>query len=233
MRSTIVGAALLVEFYDELPEVGPNARPAARNARRKALEKFHKQAAERYTEGTLLRLLQNEEARTRRAAILALGMIGTMACNRSVAARLRDSDRQVRLLGANTLWSIWFRADSAENSQELQRLLQLEDSGQMLAGLTALIKKAPRFAEAYNQRAIVWFRLEEYHKAVADCERALERNPFHFGAQSGMAQSFMKLRKPRQALRAFRNAYRLHPGLEGVEQTIRALEEALGEEGKR
>jgi Tfp pilus assembly protein PilF len=131
------------------------------------------------------------------------------------------------------LWSIWFRADTPENNQELQRLLRVEKSQDMLAGLTALIKRAPRFAEAYNQRAIVYFRLEEFHKAVTDCEKTLELNPYHFGAQSGLAQCYMKLRKPRQALKAFRNAYRLHPGLEGVEQTIRALEDALGEEGRK
>lgn len=228
-----MGTPLLVEFYDELPDVRANARPAARTARRKAVEKFHKQAAERYNEGTLLRVLQSEDSRARRAAALALGTLGTMAANRHVAARLRDSDRQVRNLAVSTLWSIWFRAASAENVRELQRLLQLEDTSEMVRGLTALIKKAPRFAEAYNQRAIALFRVQEYHKAIADCERTLERNPFHFGAHSGMAQCYMKLRKPRQALRAFRNAFRIHPGLDGVEDTIRALEEALGEEGKR
>jgi hypothetical protein len=48
-----------------------------------------------------------------------------------------------------------------------------------------------------------------------------------------MAQCFMKLHKPRAALRAFRNAFRINPGLEGIEDTIRALEDVLGEEGKK
>ena len=77
------------------------------------------------------------------------------------------------------------------------------------------------------------FRLGEYQKSVADCAAVLRLNPCHFGAQSGMAQSYMKLKKPRAALRAFRNALRINPGLEGVEETIRALEDVLGEEGRR
>ena len=40
-----------------------------------------------------------------------------------------------------------------------------------------LIKKAPAFAEAYNQRAILYFRAGEYQKAIADCETALKLNP--------------------------------------------------------
>ena len=35
------------------------------------------------------------------------------------------------------------------------------------------------------------------------------------------------------ALKAFRHALRINPGLDDVEQAIRALESALGEEGKR
>jgi tetratricopeptide (TPR) repeat protein len=80
---------------------------------------------------------------------------------------------------------------------------------------------------------VVHYRLGQYQKSIADCERTLKLNPYHFGAQSGMAQCFMKLHKPRAALRAFRNAFRINPGLEGIEDTIRALEDVLGEEGKK
>jgi hypothetical protein len=43
----------------------------------------------------------------------------------------------------------------------------------------------------------------------------------------------MKLRKPRAALKAFRNAFRINPNLEGIEDTIRTLEDVLGEEGRK
>ena len=58
-------------------------------------------------------------------------------------------------------------------------------------------------------------------------------NPYHFGAQSGMAQCYMHLRKAKAALKAYREAFRLNPNLEGVEAAIRDLEKALGEEGKK
>jgi cytochrome c-type biogenesis protein CcmH/NrfG len=44
-----------------------------------------------------------------------------------------------------------------------------------------------------------------------------------------MAQCYLNLRKHRAALKAFRHALRLNPSLEGVADTIRALENALGE----
>jgi tetratricopeptide (TPR) repeat protein len=128
---------------------------------------------------------------------------------------------------------LWFRADSEANNAELQRLMRMRDPKKALVGFESLIKNARSFAEAYNQRAIVHFRLEQFENSISDCETVLRLNPHHFGAQSGMAQCYLKLRKPKAALRAFKNALRINPNLEGVEETIRALQEVLGEEGKR
>ena len=111
--------------------------------------------------------------------------------------------------------------------------MRVTDPAKALTGLSALIRKAPKFAEAYNQRAILYFRLEKYQRSVSDCEAAIQLNPHHFGAQAGMGQCYMKLKKPKAALRAFRSAIQINPGLEGVEETIQFLENALGEEGKK
>jgi tetratricopeptide (TPR) repeat protein len=111
--------------------------------------------------------------------------------------------------------------------------MRIREPKEALPSFDALLKKAPSFAEAYNQRAILYFRMEDYPKSIADCETVLKLNPWHFGAQSGMAQCYLKQHKPKAALKAFRNALRLNPNLEGVEETIRTLEEVLGEEGKK
>jgi tetratricopeptide (TPR) repeat protein len=234
-RGAEVGKALLVEYYSELPRRRPgDENPQAWAARlQQGLEKFKAQVEARYTEGTLQRLLDSSDVRARRAAVLALGMLGSMKSNKLVARMLRDEDRTVQQLATDAAWSLWFRAGSEDEAQELRRLMRTQDPTKAVAGLTVLIKKAPRFAEAYNQRAILHFRLEDYQKSIADCERVLKLNPVHFGAQAGMAQCYMKLQKPRAALRAFRAALRINPHLDGVEETIHFLEDALGEEGRR
>jgi tetratricopeptide (TPR) repeat protein len=156
-----------------------------------------------------------------------------MQSNRALAGLLRDSDPNVRSVASNAIWWLWFRADTPETAQLLQRLTRMGNRDKALAGLDGLIRRSPTFAEAYNQRAILYFRCAEYLKSIADCRAALRLNPFHFGAHSGMAQSYMKLRKPRAALRAFRMAFRINPSLQGVRETIRALEDVLGEGGKK
>ncbi len=229
-----MGAALLVEYYQRMPT--RRTKDDAETWRKRYEEgrqKFLNLARARYMEGTLLRLLETGDVRARRAALLALGKIGGMDANDAAAARLQDEDAEVRQLAAEALWGLWFRADSDENNQELQRLVRQRDRDRALAGLNQLIEKAPRFAEAYNQRAVVFFRMKQFERSIADCEKALQLNPCHFGALAGMAQCFVQQRKPRAALKAFRAALDVNPNLAGVAESIRALESALGEEGRK
>src|ERR1019366_4811989 len=154
-------------------------------------------------ESTLERLLYSHDPDVRQAAILALGMMGSIKVNAAVAARLRDEDPTARQLASDALWAIWQRADVPENNQELQRLMRLVaaegDPEEVLAGFEALIRKSPRFAEAYNQRAVYHFLRGDYAKSIADCEKTIRLNPYHFGAASGMGQCFMKQKKLRAA----------------------------------
>jgi tetratricopeptide (TPR) repeat protein len=235
-----VGVSYLLQYYKEMPQRRPGEKTPAWAVRlQEGLRVYKKKVAARYTEGTLQRLLESDHARTRRAAVLALGLTGTLQSNKAVAQLLHDEDARARRLAVDALWLLWFRADKPANNRELQRLIRLAndkeegDPDQALAGLNALIKKAPRFAEAYNQRAILHFRAGRYDKAIADCETVLKLNPYHFGAASGMAQSYWKSNKPKAALKAYRAAYHINPGMEDVSEAIRYLESVLGDEGKK
>jgi tetratricopeptide (TPR) repeat protein len=222
---------LLVEFYRQLPERDNEDSDTWLVRFHAAVNTFRKKVAGRYSEGTLLRLLE-QEGETRRAAVLALGLLGSMVSNRALANCLHDEDEKICDLAGNAMWAIWFRGDNEDDAQELQRLVRLKDRGKMLAGLDALIERAPGFAEAYNQRAILYYQMKYYERSVADCERTLGLNPCHFGAQVGMAQCLLQLGRQRAALKAFRATLRLHPTMPGVAETIRALEEALDDRGR-
>jgi tetratricopeptide (TPR) repeat protein len=245
---------LLVEFFNVLPEDAlrgqgdwPTGRfhadkDASRSSkgratggkarRRAAIHVFRKQVQERYNEGTLLRLLQSADITARRAAIFALGLLGSPAANDALAACLHDEDEDAAYLAGEALWNLWFRGDNPGHSDELYRLARLRDTEKALAGLNELIVRAPRFAEAYNQRAILYYRMEQYDRAAADCETTLRLNPHHFGAQSGLGGCYLGMRKHRAALKALRTALRMNPRLESIAETVRALENTLGEDGR-
>jgi tetratricopeptide (TPR) repeat protein len=228
-----VSVALLVEYYQQLPVRRPKEDTEKWRARLQAgLEAFKKQVLARYNEGTLLRLLHSPEVRARRAALHTLSLIGTLEAGAELTVCLNDDDADLRQLAVDALWSIWFRADSEANASELKRLVGLKDRAKALAGLDQLITRSPAFAEAYNQRAILLFRTRQFDRAIADCEKVLELNPYHFGAQAGLGQCYLQLRKHRAALKAFRAALRLHPHLEGIADAVRNLEKALGDDKK-
>ena len=95
------------------------------------------------------------------------------------------------------------------------------DDAQALAALDDLIAEAPNFAEAHNQRAILFFRRGEFARSVSDCQQALRLNPYLFGAAAGMGQCYLKLKKPRAALRAFRQALEINPSLDHLRDAVR------------
>jgi tetratricopeptide (TPR) repeat protein len=230
-----VGNALILEFYQDIPERRFEDNPLEWRIRyQAACESYRKQVGGRYNEGTLLRLLvTTEDVPTRKACLLALGLLGTMkGSNRAISDWLHAEDPDLRQLAAESLWQLWFRGAGEQAHLELQKAIRKRDRARALAALGTILEKYPSFAEAYNQRAIVYFRNQEWAQAAADCQRAIALNPQHFGALSGLGQCLVELRKTRAALRAFRQALKIHPGLEDVEETVRALENRLGDDKK-
>ncbi len=206
--------SLLVDYYEAF-------------LRDQDIEAFRRNVSTRYNEGTLARLLQAGEVQARRASVLALGLYGGFGSNAAVARGLRDSDPTVRTLADNALWAIWFRADSFENNEALERIRSLVNRRRLDDAINEadkLIARAPGFAEAYNQRAIAHYFLGQFVESVEDCKLVLERNPYHTGALSGMGQGLLQLGRRDEAIRTFRRALRIQPYNTGLRQTIADLE---------
>jgi tetratricopeptide (TPR) repeat protein len=194
----------------------------------KDMEAFRDRVESRYGEPDLCRLLADcPGATTRRAAVVALGALGTFPRSNPVLGRaLRDPDPVVRQLAEDALWSVWFRADTPDNNLALMDVIRAVGRGDLEradALASRLIVAAPRFAEAYNQRAIVAFQQGRFADSARDCDRVLELNPYHFGALSGLAQCQLQLDRPTQAVETLRRASRLQPYNTGIKESIRRI----------
>ena len=194
---------------------------------------FVKAVAERYTLGTLSRLALGGNQVVRRAATMAVGFLGDYRQNAILGRALSDSDRGVRLLADSGIRQLWRRDGNRRQQDMLARLCRLNQNDQYeqsIVAATELIDQAAHFAEAWNQRAVAYFALQQFEDAANDCHQTLELNAYHFGALVGMGHCYLQLEEPVAALENFRRALVLNPDLEDVRGRIEKLERTL--EGK-
>jgi tetratricopeptide (TPR) repeat protein len=184
---------------------------------------FVREVSSLYTNGTLQRLSIHASREVRRASVLALGFLGDYDANHALGHALLDDDRTVRSLAENGIRTIWARAGSDSERQELGAIIRL-NAAQMhrdaIAKATKLIDRAPWFAEAWHQRAVAHVAMGRLIESIRDCHQTLEINPYHFVAATSMGQTYLQLENPVSALECFRRALRLNPGLEGVRAQV-------------
>lgn len=187
---------------------------------------------ERYTIATLQRLVASDSRLTRRAAALAIGLVGGYESNRALARALHDPDQGVRLLADNGIRELWLRDGGDVEQQRLRvvsrlNLSQRYDEAEEAA--TELIHDAPWIAETWSQRALAYFQLQEFEKSANDCQQTLDLNSYHFNAAVGMGHCYLAMHEPAAALAQFRRALRINPNLETVQAQISQLRRALEE----
>ncbi|MBC7515998.1 MAG: tetratricopeptide repeat protein [Alkalinema sp. FL-bin-369] len=127
---------------------------------------------------------------------------------------LKDNEQKVRESAVRELWQRWFEQKGILGVQLLNRsrlLIEAGDTDQAEMVLTQLIESMPDFAEAWNQRAILYFMEHRYRKSVSDCQQTTRLNPFHFGALHGMGLSHLRLQEYGLAAQAFRQVLELQP----------------------
>ncbi len=129
---------------------------------------------------------------------------------------LTAPDEQNANAAAATLWQLWLTAPDAEAQDLLDRAIKRREAYDLALSetlLDRLIRYCPTYAEAFNQRAFTRFLRDDYDGALKDIETVLSTHPYHFGALSGQAMSYMRQGRPERAQRALRRAVKVHPFL--------------------
>jgi tetratricopeptide (TPR) repeat protein len=126
------------------------------------------------------------------------------------------TDEAAARQAADRIWLFWFEAPDKQ-AEELMREAQdrrsMHDFVPALALLDQLVKDAPDWAEAWNQRATIRFLVGDYTGSLADIDRVLALEPKHFGALSGEALILQRLGREEEAQAVLRKAVKINPFL--------------------
>ncbi len=145
---------------------------------------------EKPTPAGLVSLLAAPDPSAVRAAVLYLGMYGTMRESAVLALCLHHEDAGVVQLAEHCLWSLWMQAGSADGNRRLASgigYLETGDSRAAVRTFDALVAAEPDFAEAHFQRGLalsMMERVEEAEQAIP-AGAAAESVPLRCGGGSG------------------------------------------------
>ena len=184
----------------------------------------------------LLRRLQIGSKQDRLEACQRLAELGTGPIVSILVQRLTaEESQEVRQAVEVTIWSIFHRHEDSQVRQlmEVGTALMAAPNGLARARevFSEMIQMDGNFAEAFNKRATCSYLLKDYEASIEDCKKTLELQPNHFGAMSGMGLCYLGLDRPQDALRAFKDALKTHPGLPQIREYCRKIEENA--EGKQ
>lgn len=114
------------------------------------------------------------------------------------------------------IWEFWMRdTDVTSRSLVMDALTSRSNHhfDHALVLLNSAIQRSPTYAEAWNQRAYLYYMLNDDDAALRDIEKTLQLEPKHFGALAGRARIYMRQGRIRAMQQTLRQALRIHPWL--------------------
>ena len=83
----------------------------------------------------------------------------------------------------------------------------------------------PDFAEGWNKRATLYYLVGNTDASIEDIKRALELEPRHFGALSGLGLVYLQQGKLALAEEAFQQLITVHPNSPSAQDSLRLVRE--------
>ena len=173
--------------------------------KRNDLQGLHDMLVEKWTAEQIIALLASPHQDARKVAALCLSLVGCPQCLKPIAEQLKDPDPMVNQMAEHAMWCIWMRGGTKEANHQV----------------------CPTFSEAYNQRAIAKFLMDDFRPSIDDCRKTVELMPIHFGAWAGMGHCHAHLGEFEQAVETYEKALSINPHLTCVQQTIHELKRRI------
>jgi len=143
---------------------------------------------------------------------------------------LKEESAEVREAARRALENSWFLAAGDKAYRVTQRAyeaMQQEDFVTALEMLNDLVRDYPRFAEGWNRRASLHWRVGNYEQSMADCKRVLSLNPHHYGAWQGIGVCQIHMGDLAGACQSLRAALTIDPHDDATRRSLQKCEALL------
>ena len=145
--------------------------------------------------------------------------------------KVNDSNNAEQL--EKKIWSIWNKHPNDDHlTEKLEfgtELMQYGNYNYALRVFDNIIITDPKWSEAWNKRATVYFLMNRFKNSLDDIDKVLSIEPRHFGALSGQARIFIKLQKYEKAIKSIERALEFYPSFRSRE-LIPEIERLIKEE---
>jgi len=128
------------------------------------------------------------------------------------------------------IWALWTASRSDTITllmSRVQAATEAKDIDLAITLLDAVIKIKPKYVEAWNRRATIYYMKKDYGRALADIREILRREPRHFGALSGLGMIMQDIGDDKQALEVYRRALAVYPRLQRIPDVVKTLQEKI------
>jgi len=131
------------------------------------------------------------------------------------------------------IWSVW--SEHPTNNKLTERLelgtelMQYGNYNYALKVFDNILVTDPKWSEAWNKRATVYFLMSQFANSLSDIDKVLNMEPRHFGALSGQARIFIKLQEYEKAIISLKKAVEFYPAFRSGE-LIPEIERLIKEE---
>ena len=131
------------------------------------------------------------------------------------------------------IWSVWSKHPNNNKLTDKMKfgteLMQYGDYNYALKIFDNIIDTDPKWSEAWNKRATVYFLMSQLTNSLDDIDKVLNIEPRHFGALSGQARIFIKLQEYEKAIKSIERALDFYPSFKSREM-IPEIERLIREE---
>ena len=128
------------------------------------------------------------------------------------------------------IWAQWATSRSDTTTilmSRVQAAIEQKDLDLAIKLLDAVVKIKPKYVEAWNRRATIYYMKKDYGHSLADIREVLRREPRHFGALSGFGLIMQDIGDDKQALEVYRRALAIYPRLQRIPDLVKTLQEKI------